>query len=236
MIEIKNAFFGFAHPLVEVDFCSLEPGQIYGLIGANGKGKSTLVKTIIGEVALLSGEILLNEEPISRFDKAANSKLFSHVSSKFAGIAHLKVLEYVLLGRTPYLGRFGQATASDNEIALQALSSLDIQHLAEKFSEEISDGERQMVAIARALAQETPYIFLDEPTAFLDYLNKRKIMSILKSFVEKNNKCILVISHDLEVLLQYTDCLFCIPEQSKKLQIIQKNEYNLEEIIERTFQ
>jgi iron complex transport system ATP-binding protein len=235
MIELKNATIGYSTPLVEVENLKLEKGFLYGLIGANGKGKSTLIQSILGEVTLLSGNLLMDQLPFHPSLDKQKSKLFSFVSSRFAGIPHLTVLDYVLLGRTPYLGQFGQVSELDHTIAIEALRAIEAEHLKNKFTEEISDGERQMVAIARAMAQETPYLFLDEPTAFLDYRNKRRIMSLLLDFVRKKNKSVLVTSHDLEVLIQHVDSLYCIPDSKIQLQYIEKKNFNLESIIEQTF-
>ncbi|MBU2019218.1 MAG: ABC transporter ATP-binding protein [Bacteroidetes bacterium] len=235
MIEVRNAKIGYVNPLIQIPQLNLRKGELYGLVGANGKGKSTFMKSVIGEIDLLEGEILMDGLPIQPTLDQRRSKLFSFVSSRFAGIPHLRVLEYVLLGRTPYLGRFGQVTEKDRDASILALEAVDILHLQNKFTEEISDGERQMVAIARAMAQDTPYVFLDEPTAFLDYKNKRKIMELLQQYVRSEEKSVLVTSHDLEILLQSVDTIFCIPESSTTMRTILKKDFELESIIQQTF-
>jgi iron complex transport system ATP-binding protein len=202
MIQFNKAQIGYQRPLLFIDQMELKSGEIYVLIGANGKGKTTLLKSINGLQAIVSGEIELDHKLTSALNHKDLSNLVAFVTSKFDGIEHLKVYDYIALGRTPYTNLFGRLSAKDHVQISRAIKTLGIDYLSDKLTTEISDGERQLCAIARALAQETPIITLDEPTAFLDYANRVKVLTMLKSLALEQQKCIVLSSHDIDICLE----------------------------------
>ncbi|MFT7344109.1 MAG: iron complex transport system ATP-binding protein [Lentimonas sp.] len=234
-MQIKNTHIGYTSSLFHIGELELKTGQLYALIGANGKGKSTLLKTAVGEISPLSGKVLVNDQTIESYSNQAKSKIIGLVNSRFAGISYMKAEEYVALGRIPHTNAFGRLTKHDNDIINACFDYLSIQHLRDKFTLELSDGEKQMLAIAKVLAQETPYILLDEPTAFLDYKNKQAVLNLLKEIARTQNKCIVLSSHDLELTIKNVDTLLCIPSKKNELEVLSASSARLDEIVANCF-
>ena len=207
MIRTKNLQIGYSQSLLTVEDLELEKGQLYFLIGRNGSGKSTFLKTIIGEIPMLTGDILLDGNHISHLTYKEIPKTVAFVTTHFPPTDYLTAEEYVRLARTPYTGHFGRTSIKDQELVDQAFKILNIQGLKQRFTSELSDGEKQMVSIAKAIAQETAIIILDEPTAFLDYTNKQKVVDLLKSISKKMGKLIMMSSHDIDMSIE-AECPF----------------------------
>lgn len=202
MIRFEQIKIGYTQALIEIQSLTLNAGKVYALVGRNGIGKSTFLNSIIGQVPLLSGSLFLNEiesQKISRFELP---KLIAYVESRFDGVEYLSVFDYLALGRSPYTNSFGSLNESDKQIIMQVIADLNLDHLLKKGTSEISDGERQLCAVARALIQTTPIILLDEPTAFLDYLNRQKLIQLLVSIAEKQQKTIILSSHDIDICIE----------------------------------
>ena len=219
-MKLKNLYIGYTKTLLEIEELNLEAGKVYALIGANGRGKTTFMKSLIGQIPSLSGQITLDGKDLTTLLSLDKSKLFGFVNSRFAGVSYMRAKEYVALGRSPYTKAFGRLSAKDEAIVDQSFETMEIEHLANKFTEDLSDGERQMLAIAKVLAQETEYIFLDEPTAFLDYSNKKKVLQMLTKIAKDENKCIFYSSHDLEMALEYSDVKVCVLKENNQVSII----------------
>jgi len=198
MIVTKGLHIGYKSSIAEVQDIKLDAG-VYILIGKNGSGKSTLLKTIAGQLDSIQGAIEINGKEIKSIRKSNLPKLISFVGSKFPDVDFLNVVDYIALGRSPHNDFFGRKTARDAEVIDQAIDTLQIQDLKNRFTSQLSDGERQLAAIAQALTQETSIIILDEPTAFLDYLNKKIVLENLIKISAKFNKCILLSSHDIDL-------------------------------------
>ncbi len=213
-MKIENLHIGYSSTILEIGELNLESGKVYALVGANGRGKTTLMKTLIGQTPVRSGIIYANKKALSAHTPIEKSKLFGFVQSRFVGVPYMKAKEYVALGRSPYTNAFGRLSVKDEAIVQQSFKTMEIDHLADKFTEELSDGERQLLAIAKVLAQETKYIFLDEPTAFLDYSNKKRVLELLTKVAKEQGKCILYSSHDLEMTLIHSTEMLCIPKVS----------------------
>jgi iron complex transport system ATP-binding protein len=233
MIRFNKAQIGYQKPLLYIDQMELNSGEIHVLIGANGKGKTTLLKSINGLQALVSGEIELDHKLTSALNHKDLSNIVAFVSSKFDGIEHLKVYDYIALGRTPYTNLFGRLSTHDHVQIANAIKTLGIEYLSDKLTTEISDGERQLCAIARALAQETPIITLDEPTAFLDYANRVKVLTMLKTLALEQQKCIVLSSHDIEICLEMSLPILYI--DSINNQLIKSNSADKSELLKRCF-
>ncbi|MBF7090380.1 ABC transporter ATP-binding protein [Flavobacterium sp. ALJ2] len=184
---------------------NLEPGKLIALIGANGIGKSTLLRTITGIQHPLSGTVLLNDKNIFEYKSLDLAQNLSIVLTEKLPPSNLSVFELVALGRQPYTNWIGTLTNYDITKVNEALELTQISHLAHKKHYEISDGQLQKVLIARALAQDTPLIILDEPTTHLDLLHKVALFKLLKKLTHETGKCILFSTHDIDLAIQLSD-------------------------------
>lgn len=221
MIAFKNCIIGHKQDLFSIDSLELKQGHLYALVGPNGSGKSTLLQTIAGLVPPVNGEFTIQGVSKKHLSQKELALKVAWVDSHFTGIEYMRVREYVSLGRLPYTNHFGSLKASDYDKIDQVIETMNLQTKATKFTKELSDGERQMVAIARALAQDTPILLLDEPTAFLDFGNKSKLVSHLKQIAENENKCIILSTHDIDTCIDF-QLYFLILDKEKEL-IFEKN-------------
>jgi iron complex transport system ATP-binding protein len=183
----------------------LRKGEVVCLIGPNGCGKSTLLRTLGGLQNPLSGEIKINGIDFQEVTTAEKALLMGLVLTEQVNIGKMTVFEMVSLGRYPHTDWFGSLGEKDDEIIRQ---SIDLVHLTYKIDElfnELSDGEKQRVMIAKALAQDTPIILLDEPTAHLDLPNRVEVMLLLRKLAEQTGKAILLSTHELDLALQASD-------------------------------
>lgn len=184
---------------------SLNSGKLISLIGANGIGKSTLLRTITGIQHPLEGKVLLNDKNINSYNPLDLAQNLSLVLTEKLPPSNLSVFELVALGRQPYTNWVGTLTQTDIEKVQEAMALTQIEHLATKRHFEISDGQLQKVLIARALAQDTPLIILDEPTTHLDLLHKVSLFKLLKKLTQETQKCILFSTHDIDLAIQLSD-------------------------------
>jgi iron complex transport system ATP-binding protein len=209
---------------------SLEKGKLIALVGANGVGKSTLLKTITGILQPLSGTVLLNEKKITAYDPLELAQNLSIVLTEKLPPSNLTVFELIALGRQPYTNWIGKLTATDLSKVNEAMELTQISHLADKKHYEISDGQLQKVLIARALAQDTPLIILDEPTTHLDLLHKVSLFKLLKKLTQETEKCILFSTHDIDMAIQLSDeMIIMTPEiviQDEPCNFISKGNFN----------
>lgn len=180
-------------------------GQLITLIGSNGIGKSTLLRTITGIQKPLKGEVFLNRKNIGTYEPLELARHLSVVLTEKLPPSNLTVFELVALGRQPYTNWLGTLSDSDTAKVKNALEQTQITHLADKRHYEISDGQLQKVLVARALAQDTPLIILDEPTTHLDLLHKVTLFQLLKKLAHETGKCILFSSHDIDLAIQLSD-------------------------------
>lgn len=184
---------------------NLQKGKLITLIGANGIGKSTLLRTITGIQKPLSGSVFLNQKNISSYSLLTLAQNLSVVLTEKLPPSNLTVFELVALGRQPYTNWVGKLTQEDITKINEAIELTQIGHLTSKKHFEISDGQLQIVLIARALAQDTPLIILDEPTTHLDLLHKVTLFKLLKQLTQKTEKCILLSTHDIDMAIQLSD-------------------------------
>lgn len=208
MIDIKHLEIGYKNKRETISVfkninTTLNAGDLVGLMGDNGIGKSTLLKTITGNLVPLSGEILINSKSITGYSSQALAQLLSIVITEKIGGFNLTVWDVVSAGRTPYVNIFGKLSTEDEQIVMSSLEQLNLLPLKDKLIDELSDGQRQKVMIAKSLAQQTPIIILDEPTAFLDYTSKHHLFTALKKLCEEQGKLIIVSSHDLDLMKKY---------------------------------
>ena len=187
---------------------TLSEGDIIALVGPNGAGKSTLFKTFSTHIKPVGGKIELFGKDLQSYSPKERAKLLGIVLTERPDDMFLKVFDVVAAGRYPYTGMFGKLNEDDEKEIKVSLELVGVNHLADRVFNTLSDGEKQKVMIAKAIAQNTPIIMLDEPTAFLDYPSKIELFSLLKKLAKEQKKAILFSSHDLELLLRYTDNLW----------------------------
>ena len=211
MIELQHLTVGYGKKAILSDINqTIESGQLVCLLGANGVGKSTILRTIAGFQPPLCGTILLNEQDMSSFSTAQRSKAISVVLTERIEVPCMNVVDLVGMGRSPYTGFFGTLTKEDKNIIYEAIDMVGISHLATRTFDTLSDGERQKVLLAKALAQQTPVILLDEPTAFLDFHAKVSTLRLLLRLAHETNKTILLSTHDVEMAIQLSDALWIV--------------------------
>ena len=184
---------------------TLRAGKFITLIGTNGVGKSTFLKTITKINKPLNGHVLLGDKDLQSFTQQELATQISVVLTEKLPPSNLSVYELVALGRQPYTNWLGNLAPQDHQKVLQALQLTELEYLQNRKHYEISDGQLQKVLIARALAQDTPLIILDEPTTHLDLVHKVSVYKLLKQLAQKTQKCILMSTHDMDLSLQLSD-------------------------------
>lgn len=219
MLELKNLHIGYKTLLFQVDELKLNTGQLVSLIGPNGSGKTTFLNTILGTTNPLNGEVFIQSESIKDISKTKKVQLLSHVASKFDGVKHLTVYELIAMGRAPYTNMLNKLTSKDEAVISEIIRKLNLEELQNQSTTNISDGERQIAMIGKALAQETQMIILDEPTAFLDYSNRLKVMKLLKKIAVEENKLIIISTHNIEICLEFSDTILAVDSKNKKLKV-----------------
>lgn len=184
---------------------NLSERKLIALIGANGIGKSTLLRTITGIQKPLEGTVFLNDKKITAYESLELAQNLSVVLTEKLPSSNLTVFELVALGRQPYTNWIGTLTEKDLAEIEKAMELTQISHLRHKKHYEISDGQLQNVLVARALAQDTPLIILDEPTTHLDLVHKVALFKLLKKLTHETGKCILFSTHDVDLAIQLSD-------------------------------
>lgn len=201
----------------------LKTGTLTALIGANGIGKSTLLRTLTGIQQPLYGNVFLNDKDILSYTHLKLAQNLALVLTEVLPPGNLSVYDLVALGRQPYTNWLGSLSAEDKNIIDNAINATGIQEFVHKKHYELSDGQLQKALIARALAQDTPLIVLDEPTTHLDLPNKAALLILLQKLAHDQGKCILYSTHDLDLALQLSDEIILM----KKGTVLQDTPHNL---------
>lgn len=219
-IRLQNLSIGYIGKKADVKVvashinASIRSGELTCLLGANGVGKSTLLRTLSAFQPKLGGKIILNEREITAYSDKQLSKMIGVVLTRKVHIQNMSVRELIGLGRSPYTGFWGNLTKEDYAIVDESMAMVGILHLTHRMIQTLSDGERQKVMIAKALAQQTPVIFLDEPTAFLDFPSKVEIMQLMQRLSREMDKTIFFSTHDLELALQIADTVWMMDKHN----------------------
>ena len=217
-ISVKDLSIGFTRGAKEpvilrkgINF-SAQHGEMVALIGGNGIGKSTLLRSLAGFQDCLAGEFTINGILVKQYSNQERARLISFVSTEIVKVANMTVSDMVALGRFPYTNWYGKLSRTDEGMVHDAIRNVGMLNFANKPITRISDGERQRAMIARALAQDTPIIILDEPTAFLDVSNKYEIFHLLQVLAKEKGKTIVLSTHDLNIALREVDKFWILLE------------------------
>ena len=212
MIRLQNISLGYdtKHLLLDNVSTTFTCSTTTALIGRNGTGKSTLLRAIIGSEPLKHGSILINNADIQQINPQQLSQLVAFVTTERIRIANLSCRDVVALGRAPYTNWIGRMQPEDEAIVMQSLEKVGMASYALRTMDKMSDGECQRVMIARALAQQTPVILLDEPTSFLDMPNRYALCRLLADLAHEENKCIIFSTHELDIAQSLCDTIALI--------------------------
>lgn len=214
IIELNGLVAGYHRkqkvvPVMSFPDMKVAAGDFIAIAGPNGIGKSTLIKTLVQLIPEISGQIMLGGKPVSAYTRIELATLVSYVSTEMIH-SRLSVRELVSFGRYPYTNWFGRIGEEDMRIVDEAVAMLELEALAHRNIDEISDGERQKAMIARALAQQTEIVILDEPTAFLDLPHKYEIVNLLGRLSREFGKTVLFTTHDLGIAIREVDKLWIL--------------------------
>lgn len=206
MLKIQNlsVYYDQRQILHDVQL-EVRSGEVLALIGPNGAGKSTLVRSISGVIPIRGGKIEVDHANITSLSSMERARRIAVVPQAVSMPPAFTVWETVLLGRTPYLNFLGQISNKDEQLARRALEQVDALHLVESRMDEISGGEQQRVLLARALAQDTPILLMDEPTAHLDLRHQIDLLKLIAKQAREKNLTVLVALHDLNLASLFAD-------------------------------
>lgn len=228
MIRLDNLSIGYlsgkrSTPVAENLCAETADGSLVCLVGVNGIGKSTLLRTIGGFQKPLAGSVTVGSgtktATVAAMTQTERSRMIGVVLTERPELARLTVYDIVGFGRAPFTGLLGTLSADDEAAVLQAMRLVGIENLAERYASALSDGECQKVMIAKALAQQTPVILLDEPSAFLDYPSKEELMRLLLRLAHDEGKTILVSSHDLDIVRRFSDSFWIMENHSGTVRV-----------------
>lgn len=221
-IEIINGTFGFKKNNIQIQILKnihleCEPTDFVGVVGLNGSGKSTLLRSLCGLLPALSGTVNINSQSLTTLSSLELSKMISIVLTEKIHGFNLTAYDAVAAGQFPYTNLFNKLMPQQLEIIKQAISDCGLKSHQHKLLSELSDGLFQKTMIAKSIAQQTPIMLLDEPTAFLDYASKHELFLLLKKLCSQQNKCVIVSSHDLDLILKYCNKVLLVKDASTTL-------------------
>lgn len=232
---ITNLNIGYGgKPLIANLNVVFESKKMYVILGNNGVGKSTFLKSILGQIPIMSGNILMNGQSIQNYSTIEKAKKIAYVPSKTNYVSGILVKDVLHFGRIPYLSFLGKTNTQDKAIIKRIISLLNIEDLLDQKFEQLSDGQQQKVRIARVLIQDTPIIVLDEPTSHLDLGQKNIIFSLLHQLA-KNGKTIICATHDIHSVIDFADEVVFFNSKNT-VEVIKKEEVIKNDLIMRLTQ
>lgn len=223
-LELKNTTIGYTEPLIKNIEAQLHQGQLCLLVGNNGVGKTTLMKTILGQNPSLGGEIFIKNKKIESLDKQEIAKQISVVFSKPEVPKNYTLVDLISLGRYIHYPYYFQLTEEDKTLVNNTIEKLGLGQYWDYPLTELSDGNLQKAFIGRALVQDTPMIILDEPTTHLDEENKIKTLYLLKKLAEEEKKCILFSSHDWRLAMPFAHKIWWITKKRLRSGLVEWEE------------
>lgn len=234
MITLRNITLAYGdRTLVENGSAEFAAGELTALVGRNGAGKSTLLRAVTAIEPPKSGEVLLDGTNAAAMPPEAIARTISFVGTEKVRIANLRCEDIVAIGRAPYTNWIGRMQTADRRIVADALQAVGMEAFAARSIDTLSDGECQRIMIARALAQQTPTIVLDEPSAFLDIPTRFEICRLLQRLAHDEGKCILFSTHDLDAAMPVCDSVAVISDRT--ITKLPAAEIRRQGIIERLF-
>ena len=208
MIKLNDITLAFGERrLIEHASAHFECGKMTALLGRNGTGKSTLLRAIAALGRLQSGTIEIGGRDLRELSSAELARMIAFVNTERISVEAMTAYDLVAVGRSPYTGWSGKLRSCDHEVIERSICIAGVEHLANRYVDTLSDGECQRVMIARALAQDTPAILLDEPTSYLDMPNRYELCTLLGRLAHDEGKCVLYSTHELDIALTLSDSI-----------------------------
>ncbi|MDE5903568.1 MAG: ABC transporter ATP-binding protein [Muribaculaceae bacterium] len=215
MISLRHLSLGYRSATLLDDVAAEFPqGTLTALIGRNGTGKSTLLRALAGLNPHYSGEILIDGTPLRELKGPELARRMAFVNTERTRIPNLRCRDVVAMGRAPYTNWIGRLADTDRQAVSDALRAINMEDYADRHMDRMSDGECQRIMIARALAQDTPNILLDEPTSFLDLPNRYRLVELLSQLAHTRNKCIIFSTHELDIALRRADRIALLADRT----------------------
>ncbi len=214
LLQAQHLSIGYGTQSIAQDLSvQAQAGEMICLLGPNGCGKSTLLRTLCGLQPSLQGDVVYEEQTLlEHLTPAERARCFALVLTERLSLENTSIYDVVAMGRYPYASFLGGLTEDDKSIIRTALEQVGLLHKAQQFFNCLSDGEKQRALIAKALAQQTPLILLDEPTAHLDLPNRIRILLLLRELAHTQGKCVIISTHELDLALQTADTIWLLTE------------------------
>lgn len=212
LISAEKLCAGYTYPVLKDVSFSVRGGEIAAVIGPNGGGKSTLIKTLAGGIKRLGGKIYICSTDADKIKPREKAKIISVLLTERIGGEKMTCREVVETGRYPYTGYFGVLSRSDRAKVLDAMELVGVGGLSEKDFSAVSDGQRQMVMLARAIAQEARILLLDEPTSYLDIRHKLAFLEVLRTLADEKKIAVILSMHEVDLAKKAADNALCIKE------------------------
>ena len=208
---VKNLTAGYGNKIVikNINF-EIPPGRLCALLGLNGSGKTTLLKAMLGLIPISGGSCVVDGINCSTLSEYKRARYISYIPQRHSKLLGVSVMDVVMMGFYSTLGPLGFPTATQKQQAAKAIENIGLDFLAHEDFSRLSEGQKQMVILARTLIQDTPVLLLDEPDSALDFLNRRKMLTEVRNMIQKEGKAGIVTLHDPGLALAYCDHIFLI--------------------------
>jgi iron complex transport system ATP-binding protein len=206
-VQVQNLSFCYRNFALRIEHLQFENAKLTSIVGPNGAGKTTFLKCISAILPVSKGSLFIDGRDIGTMREDERARLLAYVPQEHSSVFNYTVLDFILMGRAPYLPMFSTPSARDVEIAQESLDFVALGHYAARPYFQLSSGERRLVLIARALAQKSDILILDEPTSFLDPKHETEILELAKKLAAEKQKTVLVTLHNLDMAVKYSDAM-----------------------------